>query len=51
MRDYTGMVGSREVPEEERQWLRVLGTLNEFQARVFVAPKALAEGRGGISRV
>jgi hypothetical protein len=51
MRDYTGMVGSREVPEEERQWLRVLGTLNEFQARVFVAQKALAEGRGGISRV
>jgi hypothetical protein len=39
------------IPETERHWLRVLGTLNEFQARVFVAQKALAEGRGGISRL
>ena len=45
------MAASREVPESERQWLRVLGTLNEFQARVFVAQKALEEGRGGISRL
>jgi len=39
------------VPQSERHWLRVLGTLNEFQARVFVAQKALEEGRGGISRL
>ena len=45
------MVASRKVPEAERQWLRVLGTLNELQARVFVAQKALEEGRGGISRL
>ena len=51
MRDYTGMATSRRVPAAERHWLRVLGTLNEFQARVFVAQKALAEGRGGISRL
>jgi predicted transcriptional regulator len=45
------MVASRKVPETERQWLRVLGTLNELQARLFVAQKALEEGRGGISRL
>jgi hypothetical protein len=45
------MVASRKVPEAERQWLRVLGALNEVQARVFVAQKALEEGRGGISRL
>ena len=45
------MATKTRVPESERQWLRVLGTLNEFQARVFVAQKALAEGRGGISRL
>ena len=45
------MATSRRVPAEEQHWLRVLGTLNEFQARVFVAQKALAEGRGGISRL
>lgn len=45
------MAASREVPKPEKQWLRVLGTLNEFQARVFVAQKALEEGRGGISRM
>ena len=45
------MAASRKVPETERQWLRVLGTLNEVQARVFVAQKALEEGRGGISRL
>ena len=31
--------------------LRVLGTLNEAQARVFVAQRALEEGCGGISRL
>ena len=45
------MATSRRVPAAERHWLRVLGTLNEFQARVFVAQKALTEGRGGISRL
>ena len=35
----------------ERIWLRVLGTLNEYQARLFVAEKALQLGRGGISRL
>ena len=36
---------------QERRWLRVLSTLNEFQARLFVADKALDQGRGGISRM
>ena len=45
------MATSRRVPAAERHWLRVLGTLNEFQARGFVAQKALAEGRGSISRL
>src|ERR1700687_6187858 len=40
----------RRLPEESR-WLRVLGTLNECQARLFVADKALDQGRGGISRL
>ena len=35
----------------ERRWLRALGTLNEAQARLFVAEKALAMGRGGMSRL
>jgi transposase len=29
----------------------VLGTLNEFQARLFLASQALDQGRGGISRI
>src|SRR5438552_16787188 len=45
------MATSRQVPTTERQWLRVLGTLNELQARVYVAQRALAEGRGGVSRL
>ena len=36
---------------KERRWLRVLGTLNELQARLFVADKALDLGRGGVSRL
>lgn len=36
---------------KERRWLKVLSTLNEFQARLFVADKALDQGRGGISRM
>ena len=35
----------------ERCWLRVLSTLNEYQARLFVAGKALEMGRGGTSRL
>ncbi len=45
------MATSRKVPESERHWLRVLATLNEAQARVFVAQRALEEGRGGVSRL
>jgi len=36
---------------QERRWLKVLSTLTEFQARLFVADKALDQGRGGISRM
>ena len=35
----------------ERRWLKVFCTLNEFQARLFAADKALDLGRGGISRL
>src|SRR5216684_6606397 len=35
----------------ERRWLKVFGTLNEFQARLFAADKALDLERGGISRL
>ncbi len=35
----------------ERRWLRVMSSLNEYQARLFVAEKALEIGRGGISRL
>jgi len=41
---------TRRTPEE-RRWLKVLGTLNELQPRLFVADKALDQGRGGISRM
>src|ERR1017187_491042 len=33
----------------EKTWMRVLGTLNEYQFRLFVAEKALQLRRGGIS--
>ena len=45
------MSRSRHRTPEESRWLRVLGTLNEFQARLFVADKALDQGRGGISHM
>ena len=32
-------------------WLKVLGTLNEYQARLFVAGKSLDQGRGGVTRL
>jgi hypothetical protein len=51
LRDYTSMATSGRIAETERQWLRVLGTLNERQARVFVAQRAVQEGRGGVSRL
>ena len=31
--------------------MKVLGTLNEYQARLFVAEKALEQGRGGITHL
>jgi hypothetical protein len=45
------MATKAKIPETERYWLRVLGTLNEAQARVFVAQKALEQGRGAVSRL
>jgi transposase len=51
MRDYSRMGADSRIGEADRRWLRVLGTLNEFQARLFVAERALQLGRGGISRV
>ena len=45
------MVAKARLSDTERHWLRVLGTLNEAQARVFVAQKALEEGRGAVSRL
>ena len=48
--DYTVMATKARLPETERHWLRVLGTLNEAQARVFVAQKApRRRARGGES--
>jgi len=44
------MIGSTpEARKTEKRWLKVLSTLNEFQARLFAADKALDLGRGGIS--
>lgn len=48
------MIRSRQqvrTSQEERRWLRVLSVLNELQARLYVADKALDLGRGGISRL
>ena len=45
------MASRASVAEADRRWLRVLGTLNESQARLFVAQKALDLGRGGISQL
>jgi Rhodopirellula transposase DDE domain len=41
----------RKSAPADKQWLRVLGTLNEYQARLFVAERALQMGRGGISHL
>ena len=51
MRGYGRGVLAVDASAAERRWLRVLGTLNEAQARLFVAERALALGRGGISRL
>ena len=45
------MIRSKRRTPEETRWLKVLGTLNELQARLFIADKALDQGRGGISRM
>jgi len=50
MREY-GRMGSKTTSVAERRWLRVLSTLNEAQARLYVAEKAIELGRGGISRL
>jgi hypothetical protein len=41
----------RSVSGDEKRWLKVFGALNEFQARLFAADKALDLGRGGITRL
>jgi hypothetical protein len=45
------MIRSNRRTAVESRWLKVLGTLNEYQARLFVADKALDQGRGGITRL
>src|SRR5437899_12940289 len=45
------MIRSARRTARESRWLKVLGTLNEYQARLFVADKALDQGRGGISHL
>src|SRR5260370_37192289 len=42
--------GTKLTPDEHR-WVKLLSTLNEAQARWFVADKALDLGRGGVSRL
>src|SRR5712691_1199660 len=39
------------VSDADKQWLRVLGTLNEYQVRLVVAERALSLGRGGMTRL
>src|ERR1017187_8856450 len=45
------MIRSNRRTAEENRWLKVLSTLNEYQARLYVADRALDHGRGGISRL
>src|SRR6266498_1225799 len=47
----TTRAGGTRLTPDERRWLKVLSTLNEAQARWFVADKALDLGRGGTSHV
>jgi hypothetical protein len=44
-------IQKRLVSGAERRWLKVFRTLNEYQARLFAADKALDLGRGGIIRL
>lgn len=46
----TSASATREEPSS-KSWLKVLSTLNERQARLFVAERALSLGRGGISQM
>ena len=46
----TSTSATREEPSS-KSWLKVLSTLNERQARLFVAERALTLGRGGISQM
>jgi Rhodopirellula transposase DDE domain len=50
MRDYSRMMANRSLSEADKCWLRVLSTLNERQARLLVAQRALEMGRSGISQ-
>ena len=43
--------GLLELTADWRRWLSLLPILNETQSRLYVAEKALALGRGGISRL
>jgi hypothetical protein len=45
------MASKTSTPDAERHWLRVLGGLNEAQARLLVAQRALELGRGGTSEL
>ena len=45
------MIRSKRKAPQETRWLKVFSTLNELQARLFVADKAQDQGRGGISRL
>jgi hypothetical protein len=47
----SGRSGHRKATATESRWLRVLDTLNEAQARWFVADKALDLGRGAVTRL
>ena len=45
------MIRSTRPTRKESRWLRVLSTLNEYQARLYVADRAMDQGRGGITRL
>lgn len=51
LRDVPRLEAAGVVVLEESRWLKVLSTLNEYQARLYVADRALDQGRGGISRL
>ena len=50
VRNYGPARGMTILPSE-KTWLRVLGTMNEYQARLLVAERAVQLGRGGVSRL